>query len=72
MNECSELLKKLCNLRAVTGRENMAAEKIAEVLRNYCDEVTIDPFFNVIGLKKGQSEPLATCWSRPITTRSGL
>lgn len=56
MNECGELLKKLSSLRAVTGRENMAAEKIAEILRDYCDEVTMDPFYNVVGLKKGQSE----------------
>lgn len=56
MNECGELLKKLGNLSAVTGRENMASEKIADLLRQYCDEVKIDPFFNVIGLKRGQSE----------------
>lgn len=55
MNECGELLKELSNIRSVTGRENMAAGKIAELFGEYCDEVTIDPFYNVIGLKKGRS-----------------
>jgi len=56
LNECGELLKKLGSLSAVTGRENRASEKIAELFRPYCDEVKIDHFFNVIGIKKGQSE----------------
>jgi len=54
--ECGELLKKLNDIRAVTGRENMAAGKIAELFRQYCDDVSIDAFYNVIGFKKGQSE----------------
>ena len=48
--------EKLGSLSAVTGRENRASEKIAELFRPYCDEVKIDHFFNVIGIKKGQSE----------------
>jgi endoglucanase len=56
MMECGELLKELSEISAVTGRENMAAEKIAGLFREYCDEVRIDAFYNVIGLKKGQSE----------------
>lgn len=56
MNECGELLQKLSSLRAVAGRENMTAEKIAGIFREYCDEVKIDPFYNVIGLKKGMSK----------------
>ena len=54
--ECSELLKKLSDIRAVAGRENMATEKIAELFREYCDDVSVDAFYNVIGFKKGQSE----------------
>ena len=54
--ECSELLKKLSDIRAVAGRENMATEKIAELFREYCDDVNVDAFYNVIGFKKGQSE----------------
>jgi len=56
LNECRDLLKKLGSMKAVAGRENMAAEKIADLFREYCDEVKIDRFFNVIGLKKGQSK----------------
>ena len=54
--ECVELLKKLSNMRAVSGRENMAAGEIAELFRQYCDDVSIDAFYNVIGFKKGQGE----------------
>lgn len=53
---CGELLKKLSSIRAVTGRENMATDKIAELFREYCDEVSVDAFYNVIGLKKGKSK----------------
>lgn len=54
--ECGELLKKLSDIRAVTGRENMATEKIAKLFHEYCDDVYVDAFYNVIGLKKGQAE----------------
>lgn len=54
--DCGELLKKLGSISAVTGRENMATEKIAEVFREYCDDVHTDAFYNVIGLKKGCSQ----------------
>ncbi len=56
MMDCGELLKKLGSMSAVTGRENMATEKIAELFREYCDEVSVDAFYNVIGLKKGQAQ----------------
>ncbi len=54
--ECGELLKKLSDIRAVAGRENMATEKIAGLFREYCDDVSVDAFYNVIGFKKGQAE----------------
>ena len=54
--ECGELLKKLSDIRAVAGRENMETDKIAEIFREYCDDVSIDAFYNVIGFKKGQAE----------------
>jgi putative aminopeptidase FrvX len=58
MMHCGELIIKLSDLRAVSGRENEASDAIAEVFREYCDEVYIDGFYNVVGLKKGQaSEP---------------
>lgn len=56
MMDCSELLQKLSSLKAVTGRENMATEKIADLFREYCDEVNVDSFYNVIGFKKGRSQ----------------
>lgn len=56
MMDCNELLQKLSGLRAVTGRENMAADKIADLFREYCDEVNVDAFYNVVGLKKGRSK----------------
>jgi len=54
--ECRELLKKLCSINAVTGNENAAAQSIADILADYCDEVRIDSFYNVIALKKGQGK----------------
>lgn len=54
--ECRELLKKLCRINAVTGREDTAAQAISDILSAYCDEVKVDAFYNVIGLKKGQGE----------------
>ncbi len=56
MNDCGELLQKLSSIRAVTGREIMAAEKIADIFREYCDEVSVDAFYNVIGFKKGRGQ----------------
>ena len=54
MMECRELLEKLCSMRAMTGRENTASQMIYDIFSEYCDEVKIDAFYNVIGLKKGQ------------------
>ncbi len=54
--ECGELLKRLGSISAVTGRENMATQRIAELFGEYCDEVSVDAFYNVIGLKKGRGE----------------
>jgi endoglucanase len=56
LSECGELLKELGSISAVTGRENMATQKIAGLFREYCDEVRIDAFYNVIGLKRGQAK----------------
>lgn len=53
--ECGELLKKLSDIIAVAGRENMATEKIAGLFKQYCDDVSVDAFYNVIGFKKGHS-----------------
>ncbi|NLW02306.1 MAG: M42 family metallopeptidase [Clostridiaceae bacterium] len=54
--ECRDLLKKLCSIDAVTGREDAAAQAISGILSDYCNEVRVDAFYNVIGLKKGHGE----------------
>jgi len=54
--ECRELLMKLCDINAVTGREDTAARVISGILSEYCDEVSVDKFYNVIGLKRGHGE----------------
>lgn len=54
--ECSELLKKLGSMSAVAGRENRATQRIAELFGEYCDEVRVDAFYNVIGIKKGKGQ----------------
>ncbi len=51
--EIANCLEYLSGLVAVTGFEATAAAKIAETFKDYCDEVRIDKFFNVIFLKKG-------------------
>lgn len=49
----SDNLKYLSELVAVAGFEKSTAEKAAELFKDYCDEVKIDKFFNVVGLKRG-------------------
>ncbi|NLX77359.1 MAG: M42 family metallopeptidase [Clostridiaceae bacterium] len=49
------LVKQLCEINAPTGYENLSAEKIKSFFNPLCDEVYIDPFYNVIGYKKGTS-----------------
>lgn len=51
--EIANCLEYLSGLVAVTGFEATAAAKIAETFKDYCGEVRIDKFFNVIFLKKG-------------------
>ncbi len=51
--EIANCLEYLSGLVAVAGFETTAAAKIAETFKDYCDEVRIDKFFNVIFLKKG-------------------
>ena len=59
-NQCiygmSRAYMKALQYNAVTGREDTAVEAISDILSDYCDEVKVDAFFNVIGLKKGQGK----------------
>ena len=47
-----ELIKKLSGMRAVSGSEYRINSEIREMLLPYCDEVKIDSWGNVIGVKK--------------------
>ncbi|MHB8063542.1 MAG: M42 family metallopeptidase [Ruminiclostridium sp.] len=49
-------LEYLSGLVAVAGFEKNAAEKVAELFKDYCDQVRVDKFFNVICLKKGYNK----------------
>lgn len=49
MKEC---IKKLSDMRGISGFEYRITDKIAEMLEPYCDSVTIDPLGSVIAVKK--------------------
>lgn len=49
-------LEYLSGITAVAGFEKAAAEKIAELFKDLCDQVKVDKFFNVICLKKGYNK----------------
>ena len=51
-----KILKELVSIPAVSGFEHMSAERIKGLMEGKCDEVTIDSFFNVIGVKRGIGE----------------
>lgn len=51
-----ENLECLSRLVAVAGFEKDGAEKVANLFREHCDQVTIDKFFNVICTKKGSGK----------------
>ena len=47
-----ELIKKLSDMRGISGFEYRITDKIKEMFEQYCDEVTIDPLGSVIAVKK--------------------
>lgn len=51
MNRIEDLIR-LCETPAVTGFERAGSQAAAELLRPYCDSVTIDRFGSVIGVKR--------------------
>lgn len=55
--DIQKTLLELSNLTGISGHEDELCTHIAEKLQLYCDEVYIDPFFNVIALKKGIGSP---------------
>lgn len=48
-----ELLRTLCEIPGVSGREHKVASKIKELLTPYADDVRIDRLGNVIGVLRG-------------------
>lgn len=51
--DTAELVKGLCAVNAMTGFENRASEAICGFFKPVCDRAWVDPFFNVIGYRKG-------------------
>ena len=53
--DTEKLLFKLCDINALPGNEDKAADKLLSFFEPLCDKAWIDPFYNVIGYKKGDS-----------------
>ena len=51
-----ELLRKLCKANGVAGREADVRNTISEIMKPYCDEITVDNMGNLICFKKGNGE----------------
>lgn len=47
-----ELIKKLSDMRGISGFEYRHTDKIAKMFEKYCNSVTIDPLGSVIAVKK--------------------
>ncbi|MDP4181687.1 MAG: M20/M25/M40 family metallo-hydrolase [Bacillota bacterium] len=50
------VLKELVGIPAVSGFENVSGARIKSLMVGKCDEIMIDSFYNVIGLKKGNGD----------------
>lgn len=54
----SELMKKLSNCFGPSGREKTIREMIMDEIKDYADEITIDPLGNLIARKKGSGKKI--------------
>jgi endoglucanase len=54
----SKLMKKLSNCFGPSGREKLIREMIMDEIKNYADEITIDPLGNLIARKKGTGKKI--------------
>mgnify|MGYP000846020755 CR=1 FL=1 len=54
--DTEKLITQLCDINALTGNEEKASEKLLSFFEPLCDKAWVDPFFNVIGFKKGDSK----------------
>ena len=52
-----DLLKQLCEMPGVSGREGRIAALVRDELRSISDEVRVDPLGNVAGIHKGSGAP---------------
>ena len=50
-----ELLAELINIPGVSGYEEEVAKRVAMEFSKYCDEVNTDSFYNVYGIKRGNT-----------------
>ena len=53
--EYTSVLKDISTYPGISGREERFSKYIKGMFDKYCDETTIDNFYNVIGIKKGSS-----------------
>jgi putative aminopeptidase FrvX len=52
----SELMKRLSDCFGPSGREKMIRELIMDEIKDFADEITIDPLGNLIARKKGKGK----------------
>ncbi|NMA96267.1 MAG: M42 family metallopeptidase [Clostridiales bacterium] len=48
-----DFLKRLIDAPGVTGYEEVASNEVLKAFEGYCDEVKVDDFYNVYGIKRG-------------------
>lgn len=58
MNFNSDLMKKLSDCFSPSGRENNIREIITEEIKDYVDEIKVDPLGNLIARKKGNGKKI--------------
>lgn len=58
MNFNSELMKKLSDCFSPSGREKNVREMIINEIKDYADEINVDPLGNVIARKKGNGKKI--------------
>lgn len=53
-----ELLRRLCALNGISGREDRVRDEILAEIRPYCKSVTVDPLGSIIAEKEGCRRPV--------------
>ncbi len=52
-----DLLKTLCELPGIAGREDAVRAVVRERMSSLCDEISVDRLGNVVGIKRGSGGP---------------